>query len=47
MKKYKNIIFDVGDVLLDYRWKEMLVDDYGLDEKTAEIVGNEMFDDPL
>ena len=22
--KYKNIIFDVGDVLLQYRWKDML-----------------------
>ena len=25
----KNIIFDVGDVLLEYRWKDMLVQDYG------------------
>jgi len=24
----KNIIFDVGDVLLEYRWKDMLVQDY-------------------
>ena len=30
MKKPKNIIFDVGDVLLDYRWQQMLMD-YGLD----------------
>ena len=42
----KNIVFDVGGVLLEYRWKDMLMD-YGLDEETAVIVGREMFDDPL
>ena len=30
----KNIIFDVGEVLLGYRWKAMLMD-YGLDENEA------------
>ena len=34
MKKYKNIIFDVGDVLLDYRWRTML-QDYGLSQSEA------------
>ena len=29
MEQIKNIIFDVGDVLLSYRWKYMLMD-YGL-----------------
>ena len=43
--KYENIIFDVGDVLLEYRWKWMLVD-YGLSESEAERVGRELFDDP-
>lgn len=43
--KYENIIFDVGDVLLEYRWKWMLVD-YGLSESEAERVGSELFDDP-
>lgn len=43
--KYKNIVFDVGDVLLDYRWRYML-QDYGLDEAEAERIGTEMFDDP-
>lgn len=43
--KYKNIIFDVGDVLLQYRWKDMLVD-YGLSAEEAERVGTELFDDP-
>lgn len=42
----KNIVLDVGDVLLEYRWKDMLMD-YGLDESTAIVVGREMFDDPL
>ena len=31
----KNIIFDVGDVLLEYRWKDMLVQDYGMTEERA------------
>lgn len=34
MKKYDNIIFDVGDVLLEYRWKQMLMD-YGLSEESV------------
>lgn len=41
----KNIVFDVGGVLLDYRWKEML-QDYGLSPEEAVRVGMEMFDDP-
>ena len=45
MKKPKNIIFDVGDVLLDYRWQQMPMD-YGLDEAEAYRVGRELFDDP-
>ena len=44
MKKYDNIIFDVGDVLLEYRWKQMLMD-YGLSEEEAIRVGHELFDD--
>ena len=43
----RNIIFDVGDVLLEYRWKDMLVEDYGMTEERAEQVGMIMFDDPL
>ena len=43
--KYENIIFDVGDVLLEYRCKWMLVD-YGLSESEAERVGRELLDDP-
>ena len=35
----KNIIFDVGDVLLEYRWKDMLVQDYGMTEERAVQIG--------
>ena len=45
MKKKKNIIFEVGDVLIHYRWKEMLMD-YGLTEKEATRVGTQLFEDP-
>lgn len=41
----KNVIFDIGGVLLDYRWRQML-QDYGLSLQEAERVGMEMFDDP-
>jgi putative hydrolase of the HAD superfamily len=40
----KNLIFDVGGVLFDYRWKEMFMD-YGLDEDNAIRVGTQMFND--
>ena len=46
MEQIKNIIFDVGDVLLSYRWKYMLMD-YGLTETEAVRIGTEMFDDPV
>ena len=42
----KNIIFDAGDVLLEYRWKDMLKD-YGLPDDEAYKVGNLMFNDNL
>jgi putative hydrolase of the HAD superfamily len=45
LKNYKTIVFDVGDVLMQYRWKDMLMD-YGLSESEAVRIGNEMFDDP-
>ena len=41
----KNLIFDVGGVLFDYRWKEMFMD-YGLDEYISIRVGTQMFNDP-
>ncbi len=42
----RNIILDVGDVLLEYRWKEMLLD-YGMEEDKAEELGDLLFSDPL
>lgn len=42
----KNIILDVGDVLLEYRWRDMLMD-YGLPEEKAIEIGKIMFSDPL
>jgi len=43
--KYRNVIFDIGCVLFDYRWKEMFMD-YGLEEEEALRVGNLIFADP-
>lgn len=45
MKKYSTIIFDVGDVLMDYRWRAMFLDQ-GLPEEDVERIGRELFDDP-
>lgn len=42
----KNIIFDVGDILLGYRWKEMLLE-HGLTEEMVNEVGERMFNDSL
>lgn len=42
----KNIVLDVGDVLLEYRWKDMLTD-YGLSKEDAEFLGTMLFGDPL
>ena len=47
MRKYKNIIFDVGEVLLEYRWYEMLTKDRGLTPERAKLVGEAMFDSPM
>lgn len=44
MKRIQNIVFDVGDVLLEYRWRDMLKD-FGLSYQDAERVGHAMFDD--
>ena len=44
MKKYENIIFDVGNVLLEYRPERML-QDYGLNENDAKRVCDELFND--
>lgn len=45
MENKMNLVFDVGEVLLEYRWKDMLRD-YGLSETDALRVGTEVFEDP-
>lgn len=42
----KNLIFDVGHVLLQYRWKEMFMD-YGLNLDNSIRIGEEMFSNPI
>lgn len=42
----KNIIFDVGNVLIGYRWKDMLME-HGLTEEEAIEMGERIFEDPL
>jgi putative hydrolase of the HAD superfamily len=39
----KNLIFDVGNVLLEYRWHQMLLD-YGLTKEEAAVAGPLFFD---
>lgn len=39
----KNLIFDVGDVLIEYRWREMLYD-HGVTGAAAERIGPELFE---
>ena len=39
------LVFDLGGVLIHYRWKDMLCD-YGLSGEEAARVGREMFDNP-
>ncbi len=43
----QNLIFDLGNVLVSYRWKEMLTDDFGIEETHAKELGHRMFDDPI
>lgn len=46
MTNIKNYIFDIGGVLLEYRWADMLMD-HGLSREDALAIGNTMFNDPL
>ena len=41
----KNIIFDVGNVLIGYRWREMCLDE-GWDEEKTERIGRGFFLNP-
>lgn len=42
----KNLIFDVGNVLLEYRWNQMLLD-YGLTKEEAAVAGPVFFEHEL
>lgn len=42
----KNLIFDVGGVLLEYRWEKALTD-MGLDETEAYAIGDKLVHDPI
>ncbi len=44
--KYKNLVLDVGEVLLSYRWREMM-EDYGLSKDEADRFYYMMFGDPM
>lgn len=41
----KNLVFDVGSILIGYRWEDMFADQ-GIDAETAQAVGRGMFDSP-
>ena len=41
----KNLIFDLGDVLIQYRWRDLLRD-FGVKPEDVDRIGAEMFDDP-
>lgn len=43
--KIKNIIFDVGGILIGFRWLEMFAD-HGTDKETAERIGKGFFNNP-
>lgn len=40
----KNLIFDVGNVLLGYQWFKMVLD-YGMPEEEAQFMGKNIFED--
>ena len=42
----KNIIFDIGSVLIGYRWRDMCLEE-GWDGEKAEKIGGGFFDSPL
>lgn len=42
----RNIIFDIGNVLTDFRWKAFL-EDKGFDERTVERIGKASVQTPL
>ena len=47
MKKYKNIVFDVGGVLSGYKFVEVMVEKYGHEPEEAKRVVRELTSDPI
>ncbi len=45
MEPLKNLIFDLGGVLIEYRWRDFLRD-LGAPEQRLDLIGSEMFEDP-
>lgn len=37
---FKNIIFDVGEVLVHFRWKEYMEEDLGFPSETVKVLGD-------
>ena len=46
MSEIQNVVFDVGGVLIDYRWQEFIMD-YGYDREKAYEAGMRILSDPL
>ena len=46
MKRYQNLVFDVGGVLIGFRWQDMLAD-HGMEPDYAAYFGETLFSDPL
>lgn len=42
----KHIIFDIGNVLIGYRWQDMLIEDYGMNPEDALRLGSTVFNNP-
>ncbi len=47
MKMIRNVIFDVGMVLVDFRWKEYMSDDLGFSPETVKLFGERIVINPL
>lgn len=45
MDTIRNLVFDLGDVLIHYRWRDFL-QDLGAAPQDVERIGAQMFDDP-
>jgi len=45
MNKIKNVIFDIGNILIDYRWIDMIME-LGVTRDEARQIGREIFHSP-